>query len=76
MITSLPLPELNRLAYDALFEKLGPSQAIRFLREYSQGHGDSIQLKDRAFEGMDVDDIFAAAIALQTAGEGSKGRSK
>lgn len=61
MIETLPLPELNRRAFDALFEKLGPGQAIRFLRQYSSGHGDYQAMKDKMFEGMTVDDIFNEA---------------
>ena len=62
MTETLPLPELNRLAFNALFEKLGPAQAIRFLRQYSQGHGSYQAVKDRMFVGLSVDDIFDDAL--------------
>lgn len=66
MIETLPLPELNRRAFDVLFEKLGPVQAIRFLRQYSSGHDDYQAIKDRIFEGRSVDDIFDEAERLES----------
>ena len=62
MTLTVPLPELNRRAFAALFDNLGPADALRFLRQYSQGHGDYQTMKDKMFEGKSVDDFFDEAV--------------
>jgi len=63
MITEIPSSELNQTAFNALFEKLGYSNTIRFLSQYREGSGDSVIQKDENFKGQSVDQIFEAVKA-------------
>lgn len=50
--------ELNQIALKALFDTLGYSNTIRFLRQYRDGSGDSIADKDTNFNDLTVDQIY------------------
>ena len=63
MITEIPTSELNQRAFDALFEKLGYSNTIRFLSQYREGSGDSVLQKGENFKDQNVDQIFEAVKA-------------
>lgn len=60
MIAEIPSSELNQTALKALFETLGYSNTIRFLRQYRDGSGDSIADKDQIFKDQTVDQIYNA----------------
>ena len=60
MIAEIPSSELNQTALKALFDTLGYSNTIRFLRQYRDGSGDSIADKDQIFYGQTVDQIYNA----------------
>ena len=51
------MSDLNEQAFDALFRGLGPSRAIRFLRQYRTEPGVYEALKEEMFKGMNVGDI-------------------
>ena len=63
MITEIPTSELNQTALNALFEKLGYSNTIRFLNQYRERSGDSLLQKDQNFKDQSVDQIFEAVKA-------------
>ncbi len=65
MIAEIPTSELNQTALNALFEKLGYSNTIRFLRQYREGSGDSLLQKDENFQGQSVDQIFETVKATR-----------
>mgnify|MGYP000660448570 CR=1 FL=1 len=60
MIAEIPSSDLNQKAFKTLFETLGYSDTIRFLRQYRDGSGDSIAQKDANFQNQSVDEIYNA----------------
>ena len=63
MSSKIPTSELNQRAFDALFEKLGYCNTIRFLSQYREGSGDSLLQKDENFKDQNVNQIFEAVKA-------------
>ncbi len=51
--------EINKEAFGVLFKELGVSRTIRFINQYSIGKGDYIEMKDKIFKGMTVEDIVS-----------------
>ncbi len=51
--------EINKEAFEILFKELGVSRTIRFINQYSIGKGNYIEMKDKIFNGMTVEDIVA-----------------
>lgn len=49
--------ELARLGFDALVEKLGPADALRFLLQYEAGKGDYTKARKKLFGRKTVDAI-------------------
>ncbi len=49
--------EINKEAFEVLFKELGVSRTIRFINQYSIGKGNYIEMKDKIFNGMTVEDI-------------------
>jgi hypothetical protein len=45
----------------ALVDALGYSGAARFLRHFSKGYGDYLQIQDKLFKGMRLDQIYKKA---------------
>ena len=43
--------------WNSLVRTLGAPDAVRFMRAFSQGNGDSVQEFHKLWEGMDVDTI-------------------
>jgi len=57
--------EINKEAFEVLFKELGVSRTIRFINQYSIGKGNYIEMKDKIFNGMTVEDI-ASEIKLRS----------
>jgi hypothetical protein len=51
--------EINKEAFEVLFRELGVSRTIRFINQYSIGNGNYIEMKDKIFNGMTVEDIVS-----------------
>lgn len=51
--------EINKEAFEVLFKELGVSRTIRFINQYSIGKGNYIEMKDKIFNGMTVEDIVS-----------------
>lgn len=51
--------EINKEAFEVLFRELGVSRTIRFINQYSVGNGNYIEMKDKIFNGMTVEDIVS-----------------
>jgi hypothetical protein len=45
----------------ALVDALGYSGAARFLRHFSKGNGDYLQIQEKLFKGMRLDQIYKKA---------------
>ncbi|CAN5791194.1 hypothetical protein BH23ACT11_BH23ACT11_16400 [soil metagenome] len=67
--------EIDRLGYEALFEKLGPVGATRFIGLWlERSRDDYSKVQDSIFEGMTLDELYEEAARLEAesehAGEG------
>jgi hypothetical protein len=51
--------ELSRKGFDALVEKLGYTDAVRFIQLFDQGSGDYTKERDQWLDQMTMDDILA-----------------
>ncbi len=58
--------EIDRLGYEALVEKLGPVGATRYIGLWLERAGDDyLKIKDKIFEGMTVEEIYAEATRFE-----------
>ncbi len=51
--------EINKDAFEVLFRELGVSRTIRFINQYSMGNSNYVEMKDKIFTGMTVEDIVS-----------------
>ncbi len=51
--------EINKDAFEVLFRELGVSRTIRFINQYSIGNSNYVEMKDKIFNGMTVEDIVS-----------------
>ncbi|MGH3087833.1 MAG: hypothetical protein ACRDSJ_11020 [Rubrobacteraceae bacterium] len=59
--------EIDRLGYEALKEKLGVLGATRFIGlQLERSRDDYAKIKDKIFEGMTVEEIYAEATRLDS----------
>ena len=60
MITEIrPLIEINQQAIHLLYKELGVVDAVRFLKQFTQGFGNYTQERDDLFEKKSLDDIVS-----------------
>lgn len=58
MITDVkPLIEVNQQAIRLLYKELGVVDAVRFLKQFTQGYGDYTQEREQIFANKSLDDI-------------------
>lgn len=58
MITDArPLIEINQQAINLLYKELGVVDAVRFLKQFTQGYGDYTQEREALFADKSLDDI-------------------
>jgi hypothetical protein len=58
MITDTrPLVEINQQAISLLYKELGVVDAVRFLKQFTQGYGNYTQERDELFANKSLDDI-------------------
>lgn len=60
--------EVQREGFDALLERLGPADAIRFLQQYDSGHGDYTAERHKWLDGLTVDEVVRAMEKEQAEG--------
>jgi hypothetical protein len=66
--------EIAHLGYQALKEKLGVVGATRFIGLHLERSGDDyMNIKDKIFEGMTVEEIYAEAARLEAERKGERG---
>ncbi len=58
---------------NVLNDKLGPVDAIRFLRQYDNGHGDYTQQRGKLLGSPSVEELFKACRKMRTL---TKGRQR
>ncbi len=54
----LSVPELRREGFRALIERLGPTDAIRFIQQFDTGHGDFTKDRRDLFKDLTLDEII------------------
>jgi hypothetical protein len=60
MITEVrPLIEINQQAIRLLYKELGVVDAVRFLRQFTQGYGNYTQEREALFGNKSLDDIVS-----------------
>ncbi|NPV87584.1 MAG: hypothetical protein HPY45_16425 [Anaerolineae bacterium] len=58
MITDArPLVEINQQAIRLLYKELGVVDAVRFLKQFTQGYGDYTHERESIFANKSLDDI-------------------
>jgi hypothetical protein len=58
MITDVrPLIEVNQQAIHLLYKELGVVDAVRFLKQFTQGYGNYTQEREAIFANKSLDDI-------------------
>jgi len=58
MITDArPLIEINQLAISLLYKELGVVDAVRFLKQFTQGYGNYTQEREDMFANKSLDEI-------------------
>lgn len=60
MITDIrPLVEINQQAINLLYKELGVVDAVRFLKQFTQGYGNYTQEREAIFANKSLEDIVA-----------------
>ena len=60
MITDArPLIEINQQAISLLYKELGVVDAVRFLKQFTQGYGNYTQEREVIFANKSLDDIVS-----------------
>ena len=60
MITDVrPLIEVNQQAINLLYKELGVVDAVRFLKQFTQGYGNYTQEREVIFSNKSLDDIVS-----------------
>ena len=60
MITDVrPLIEVNQQAIRLLYKELGVVDAVRFLKQFTQGYGNYTQEREMIFANKSLDDIVS-----------------
>jgi hypothetical protein len=60
MITEVrPLIEVNQQAIKLLYKELGVVDAVRFLKQFTQGYGNYTQERETIFANQSLDDIVS-----------------
>lgn len=60
MITDIrPLIEVNQQAISLLYKELGVVDAVRFLKQFTQGYGDYTKEREILFANKSLDDIVS-----------------
>ena len=60
MITDVkPLIEVNQQAINLLYKELGVVDAVRFLKQFTQGYGNYTQEREIIFANKSLDDLVS-----------------
>ena len=59
IVKNKPLAEVSRRAVEVLCRELGAVDTVRFLNQFTTGHGDYITERDTLFAGETLDQIIA-----------------
>jgi hypothetical protein len=68
-IEEKPLNEITQDAIKVLTREIGIGNTIRFINQFSTGHGNYTEERDRLFENMSLDDIVAETKKIRNKSE-------
>ena len=57
IVENRPLVEINQQAIHLLYKELGVVDAVRFLKQFTQGYGNYTEERDALFQGKSLDEI-------------------
>jgi hypothetical protein len=57
IVENRPLIEINQQAIHLLYKELGVVDAVRFLKQFTQGYGNYTEERDALFQGKSLDEI-------------------
>ena len=63
--TTRTLNDIRQTGMAALARALGPTDAIRFLQQFSTGHGDYTRERQSILQGIAMDDLLAELGRMQ-----------
>lgn len=55
--TAMTPVEIREAGFDALYDRLGPAGALRFMREFGTGRGDYTKERRRMFRGETLESL-------------------
>ena len=67
-VQAKPLAEVTRQAIDVLYRELGPADAVRFVRQFTNGLGDYTAERDKLFANTTIDQIIGEIKGQQNGG--------
>jgi hypothetical protein len=69
-----PLAEVTSRAIEVLSRELGSADAIRFINQFTNGHGDYTSERDALFDGVTMDQMISEIKRTRKSREGGQGR--
>jgi hypothetical protein len=69
-VKNKPLPQVSQRAIEVLFRELGAVDTVRFINQFTTGHGDYASERDALFAGEKLDQIIAGIKQAKSAKPG------
>ncbi len=73
IVRNKPLAEISQRAIEILCRELGAVDTVRFINQFTTGHGDYTSERDGLFAGETLDQIIAGIKQAKSAGDSSSG---
>jgi len=71
IVKNRPLAEVSQQAIEILCRELGPVDTVRFINQFTTGHGDYTSERDDLFAGETLDQIVAGIRRAKSAAASS-----
>lgn len=69
-----PLIEINQQAIRLLYNELGVVDAVRFLKQFTQGYGNYTQEREIIFANKDLDELVGEIEKRRKTGQDEQGK--
>lgn len=69
-----PLIEINQQAIRLLYNELGVVDAVRFLKQFTQGYGNYTQEREIIFANKNLDELVGEIEKLRKTGQDEQGK--
>lgn len=67
------LPEIRHEGFQALLDRLGPADAIRFMQQYDPGHGDYTKERAAWLDNVSLEELMAGILKRRAETESQEG---